>query len=182
MRGLLAVVAATAIVFTSAMASTVILDPAGFVISILCLAAYFTLDSALVLASSFLVPRERPGRVALRLQGTGGAIIGVFLFSLVYTRTDLHLFLYLAAAQAAGAAITEFVVARGTAVHQDANWCYAGAVIAALSAIALLFAHNMESREQSLFIYAYLGLLGFNFIALSAWMIFEERHHSVVPA
>jgi uncharacterized membrane protein YeaQ/YmgE (transglycosylase-associated protein family) len=160
----------------------VILLPAGFVISILCLAAYFTLDSALVLASSFMVPRQRPGRVALRLQGIAGALIGVFLFSLVYTRTDLHLFLYFAAAQAASAAVTEFVVARGTAAHHGANWCYAASAIAAVSAIALVLARTMESRQQSLVIYGYLGLLGFNFIALSAWMIFEERHNPIAQA
>lgn len=180
-RGVVAVIAATAIVFTSAMASTVILAPAAFVLTVLCLAAYFTFDGALVLVSSFMIPSGRPGRVALGLQGVACAGIGVFLFSLVYDHADLHLFLYLAAVQAACAAIAEFVVARGTAEHHNAVWCYASSAIAGVSAVALVLGRDMRPRQQSLLIYGYLGLQGFNLIALAARMLFAERQSSLEP-
>lgn len=171
MRGLLAVLTATAVIFTSALNSTVILMPAGVVIEILCLGAYATIDSALVLMSSFTIPRRRPGRVALQLQGTCGAVIGLFLFSLVYKRLDLHWFIYLFAIQAAATAVTEFIVARGTSEHHKAMWCYASSAIAAVSAVTLVVSRGLSGW----LIYAYLCILGFNLIGLSARMLFAER-------
>ncbi len=69
-------------------------------ISILCLAAYGVVDSAIVIASSFMIPINRQGRLVLRLQGVVGVIIGMLLFSIANNRITLHWFLYLAAAQA----------------------------------------------------------------------------------
>lgn len=172
-RGLLAVITAVAIVFTTAMSSTVILDAPAVVLEILILGAYVTLDSALVLITSFTIPRQRPGRVPLQLQGVGGAILGLFLFSLVYNRLDRHWFLYLFAVQAAVTAVTEFMVARGTAEHHEALWCYAASAIAAASAIGLLTIQT----SPGWIIYGYLSLLGFNLLALSARMLFGERLH-----
>ena len=103
-RGLLAIVAGTGVLFIPEMASTILLLPFAVVISILCLAAYGVIDSAMVLTTSFMIPRQQPGRLALRMQGVCGAVIGILLFVLVYDRVDLHWFLYLAAIQAAAAA------------------------------------------------------------------------------
>ncbi len=175
-RGILAMVVGTAILVIPEMASTILLLPFAIVISILCLAAYGTIDSALVFATSFVVPHQQPGRIPLRVQGIIGAVIGVFLFSLVYDRIGMHWFLYLAALQAAAAAIAEFLVARGTAAHHDANWCYASAVIAGLSAIALLMGRDLSPRAMAWLLYGYLGVFGFNLFVLSAHMLFAGRH------
>ncbi|MHB1698706.1 MAG: hypothetical protein ACYCSN_01000 [Acidobacteriaceae bacterium] len=175
-RGILAMVVGTAILVIPEMASTILLLPFAIVISILCLAAYGTIDSALVFATSFVVPPQQPGRIALRVQGIVGAVIGVFLFSLVYDRIGMHWFLYLAAFQAAGAAATEFVVARGTSAHHDAWWCYASAVIAGLSAIALLMGGNLSPRGLAWLLYGYLGVFGVNLFVLAAHMLFAGRH------
>jgi len=174
-RGLLAVVAGTGVLFIPEMASTILLRPFAVVISILCLAAYGTIDSAIMLTTSFMIPRQQPGRLALRMQGICGAVIGILLFALVYDHVELHWFLYLAAAQAATAAITEFIVARGTSAHHGAKWCYASAAVAAISSIALLFGKDLSPRELAWLLYGYLGVFGFNLFALSARMLFAER-------
>lgn len=171
-RGFFAVVAGTGILFIPEMASTILLLPFAVVISILCLAAYGTIDSAIILTTSLMIPRQQPGRLALRMQGICGAMIGIFMFVLVSNRIDLH---YLAAVQAATAAITEFIVARGTSAHHGAKWCYASATVAAISSIALLFGRNLSPRELAWLLYGYLGVFGFNLFALSARMLLAER-------
>lgn len=55
-RGLLAVVAGTGVLFIPEMASTILLLPFAVVISILCLAAYGMIDSAIILTTSFMIP------------------------------------------------------------------------------------------------------------------------------
>lgn len=182
-RGLLAILAGTGVLFIPEMASTILLLPFAIATSILCLAAYGTIDSAIVFTTSFLIPPQRPGRLALRAQGVCGAIIGVMLFALVFDRVSLPWFLYLASVQAAGTAISEFIVARGTSVHHGAKWCYASAFVAALSAIALLFGANLNPRELAWLIYGYLAVFGFNLFALSTRMLFAEREllHTAKP-
>ncbi|WP_213806264.1 hypothetical protein [Granulicella sp. dw_53] len=174
-RGFLAIVAGAGVLFIPEMASTILLLPFAIIISILCLAVYGTIDSALILITSFMIPYGRPGRVALRLQGIGGAIIGILLFVLVYDHFDFRWFLYLAAAQAAGTALAEFIVARGTSVYHSSPWCYAAAAIAAVSAIVLPFGRDLAPHELAWLLYGYLGLFGFNLFALSARMLFTER-------
>ncbi len=174
-RGLIAIVFGTGVLFVPEMATTILLLPFAISISILCLGAYGTIDSALVFVSSFLIPVDRPGRVALRLQGVLGAVVGMLLFALVYDHVGLPWFLYLASAQAAGAAISEFMVARGTAVEHGAKWCYVSAVVAGVSAVALLLGRRLEPKELAWVLYGYLMLFGFNMVTLSARMLFTER-------
>ena len=176
-RGIFALVAATAIMVIPELASILLFLPFALVISAVCLAAYGTLDSALVLVSSFLIPRDRPGRLPLRIQGIVGSVVGVLLFALVYGHIDLRWFLYLAAIQAATAALTEFSVARGTSLHHGARWCYASAAIALVSSIALLLGRNLNPRELAWLLYGYLAVFGLNLFAISARMLFAERHH-----
>jgi hypothetical protein len=175
-RGLLAIVAAMAVLVIPEMASTILLRPFAVVMSICILAAYATMDSAVVLISSFMIPKHRPGAIALRLQGVCGAVIGALLFSLIYRQVNLQWFLYLAALQAASLAVTEFIVAKGTSAQHGARWCYAAAAIAALSAVALVCGANLPPRRLAWLIYGYLGVFGFNLFVLSARMLFAERH------
>ncbi len=174
-RGLLAIVASAAVLVIPEMVSTLLLRPFAIVLSILCLAAYGTIDSAIVMTTSFMIPRHQPGKLALRIQGVCGVGIGVLLFALASVHIDIHWFLYLAAVQAAGVAVAEFVVARGTSAHHGAKWCFVSAGIAACSAIALLFGADLNPRELAWLIYGYLGVFGFNLFALSARMLFAER-------
>jgi uncharacterized membrane protein HdeD (DUF308 family) len=174
-RGVVAIIAGTGVIFLPEMASTILLRPFGVVIAILCLAAYGIVDSAIVLATSFMIRPGQPGRVAMRLQGLAGATIGILLFALVYNRIDLDWFIYLAALHALCAAAVEFIVAQGTAKHHAANWCYGSSAIAALSAVALLLGRNGGPRELTWLLFAYLCVFGFNLAALAARMLFAER-------
>lgn len=179
-RGIVAIVAGTGVLFLPEMASTILLRPFGVVIAILCLAAYGVVDSAIVLATSFMIRHDQPGRVALRIQGLAGATIGILLFALVYNRIDLQWFIYLAALHALSAAMVEFIVAHETSKAHGARWCYASSAIAALSALALLLGRNGGPRELTWLLFAYLGVFGFNLCALSARMLFAEHavlHH-----
>jgi uncharacterized membrane protein HdeD (DUF308 family) len=176
MRGFVAIVAGTGVLFIPEMASTILLRPYAVGVSVLCLAAYGVIDSALLFTTSFMIPHEKPGRFALRIQGVCGALIGVLLFALVYDHVELQWFLYLAAIQAAGVAITEFIVAKGTSAHHGARWCYVSAGVAALSAVVLLLGRNLTARELAWLIYGYLGIFGFNLFGLSARMLFAERN------
>lgn len=71
--------------------------------------------------------------------------------------------------------MAEFVVARGTSAHHGAKWCFVSAGIAAFSSVALLFGADLNPRELAWLIYGYLGVFGFNLLALSARMLFAER-------
>ena len=51
----------------------------------------------------------------------------------------------------------------------------ASAVVAAFSAIDLLFGANLNPRELTWLIYGYLEVFGFNLFTLSARMLFAER-------
>jgi uncharacterized membrane protein HdeD (DUF308 family) len=174
-RGIVAIVAGTGVLFLPEMASTILLRPFGVVITILCLAAYGVVDSAIVLATSFMIRRDQPGRIALQIQGLAGATIGILLFALVYNRIDLQWFIYLAALHALSAAMVEFVVARETSKHHGARWCYAASAIAAVSALGLLLGRNGGPRELTWLLFAYLGVFGFNLFALASRMLFAER-------
>ncbi len=101
MRGFLAILISTGVLFIPEMASTILLLPFAIAISILCLAAYGVIDSAIIFITSFMIP-AKAWQIALRMQGICGAVIGILLFAVVYDHVDLRWFLYLAAIQAAG--------------------------------------------------------------------------------
>lgn len=54
-RGLLAILASAAVLIIPEMVSTLLLRPFAIVLSILCLAAYGTIDSAIVITTSFMI-------------------------------------------------------------------------------------------------------------------------------
>lgn len=175
LRGAIALLASLAILVLPQMISLVFLLPFAILISMMALAAYGLVDSVLVLATSFLLPRHESGRFALRLQGVAGAIGGALLFFFVYDRAQLQWFLYLAALQAASIAITEFTVARHTSVHHGSRWCFASAAVAAISAVALLFGRALDPQRLAWLLFSYLGVFGFSLTVLSARMLFAEH-------
>lgn len=174
-RGLLALITGMAILFIPQMISLVFLLPFAVLISMLCLAAYGTIDSALVLATSFMVPQHGAGRIALKVQGIGGGILGILLFALVYDRAQFWWFIYFAAFQAAGAAVAEFVVAQKTSKHHGSRWCYLAGTVATIAAVALLFGQSLSPQGLAWLLFGYLGVFGSSLSALSARMLFAER-------
>jgi hypothetical protein len=174
-RGFVALLAGSVILIVPELATTVLVAPFTIVASIVCLGAYGIFDSAMVLATSFMVSRASPGRLALRFQGVIGAIIGALLFALVYSEIDLHWFLYLAAVQAAGASIAELTVGRSIPIVHGVFRRYASAGVAACSAVLLLFGMHLSLRGVLWLLFGYLGVFGFTLVQLSAKMLFADR-------
>lgn len=175
-RGVIALLAGLMIVFCSALRSTILLMPLAIVFSLMALAGYVVFDSALVLASSFLLPRHHLGRVALRVQGFIGIFIGIACFVVSSGEADLTWFLYLAALQAFCVAIAEYVAARGTAADHNSTWCYVAAYIAMISSLVLVFFHKATGHLLAWLLYGYLWSFGLNLLLLSSHMLFEELH------
>lgn len=178
-RGALALIIGSAVMVIPDMARTLLLLPFAVAISIPCLAAYGVLDSAIVFITSFMVPTLTP-KIALRLQGTIGVVVGVLLFSVVYDRVRLHWFLYLIAFQALSTALAEFVVARHAFTRSTSIWNYAAASVALLFLIAYSFAatvfvNALTAREVAWLIYGYLLALGLAQCLTAARMLYADR-------
>lgn len=182
LRGVIALAAGVVIAFCSALNGTILLMPVGVVFSLLVLSAYVVVDSAIVVACSFMLPRHHLGRVALRLQGLVGMVIGIACFLVSQNETDMKRFLYLAALQAFCVAIAEYLSARTTAQYHNSNWCYASAVIAAISCVVLLVFHQASGHFLSWLLYSYLWCFGLNLFVFSCHMLFEELHASQAGA
>ena len=172
-HGVIALLAGVVIVFCSALKSTVLLMPLAIIFSLMALAAYLVLDSAIVLASSFMLPHHHLGRLALRVQGFVGVLIGVACFIVSSGEAQMTWFLYLAALQALCVAIAEFLAARGIAECHNSKWCYVAALIAALSSMVLLIFHRATGHLLAWLLYSYLSLFGLNLLLLSSHMLFE---------
>lgn len=175
-RGVIALAAGVAIVFLSALNATILLMPFGILCSVLILAAYVVADSAIVVACSFMLPRPHLGRVALRVQGIAGMLIGIACFLVGEGEAGLQWFLYLAALQALCVAVAEYLSARHTAQYHHSNWCYASAAIAALSSVILIIFHRATGQFLSWVLYSYLWCFGLNLFVLSCHMLFEQLH------
>ena len=169
LRGGVGIFAGLAVLVLPEMVTLVSLVPFAILISMMCLAMYMTVDSTIVLVTSFLLPDHRSERLALRLQGVLGAVCGISLFFLVYDGAQLRWFLYLAALQAACIAISEFIVAKGTSVRHGSSWCYASALIAAIASVALLLGRGLDPHDLVWLLFFYLGIFGFG-LANSAWL------------
>lgn len=182
LRGVTALLAGVVIVFCSAMRSTILLMPLAVVFSVMALAAYVVVDSALVLASSFLLPRHHLGRVALRIQGFVGVLIGIACFVIASGERALTWFLYLAALQAFCVAIAEYLAARDTVQYHHSKWCYMASYIATVSALVLLFFHRATGHLLAWLLYGYLWSFGLNLLLFSSHMLFEEFQTAHAPA
>ncbi len=181
MRGVIALVAAIVIVILTDLGATILLLPLAIVSALLALAAYVIIDSAVVLATSFMLPHHRAGRIALRVQGVCGVAIGILCFVFASGEVDLTWFLYLGAAQALSLAIAELCVARDTSEYHNSMWCYASAGIAAVSSMMLLIRRHATGRGLAWSFYSYLGIFGLNCFVLAAHMLFEVAHAARHP-
>ena len=107
-------------------------------------------------------------------------MIGIACFIVSQNVVDLRWFLYLAALQAFCVAVAEYLSARETAEYHNSNWCYAAAVIAALSCAVLMIFHKATGHLLSWLLYSYLWCFGLDLFVLSCHMLFEELHASGV--
>ncbi len=183
-RGAVALVVGSAVMVIPDMATTLLLLPFAITVSILCLASYGVLDSAVVFITSFMTT-SRLAMIALRLQGTLGVIMGVVLLSIAFERVHLHWFLYLIGLQALSAAVAEFIVARHALTRSTSVWNYAAALVAlvfvaAYSIISATVAEGLSAREIAWLIYGYLVAFGMAQCLTAARMLYAD--HEVLAA
>jgi hypothetical protein len=178
-RGSLALVFGSAVLVIPDMANSLLLLPFAVAVSILCLAAYGVLDSAVIFVTSFMASLRIP-KIALRLQGTFGVIVGVTLFFIVYDRMRMEWFLYLIAFQALCTAISEFLVARHAFTRGTSIWNYAASAIAFVAGVAYLLAAtvaepSLAPREIAWLVYGYLVAFGMAQCLTAARMLYTDQ-------
>ena len=178
-RGLVALLAGSAILIIPDMMKTILLLPIAVAAAVAGLAAYGVFDSVLIFISSFMAQTSKV-RIALRLQGLIGVTIGLLLLSVVYNRVQLDWFLTLAALQALSAGIGETIVARHTTNPGVSYWNYAAATIAFIFAatygfIRIKWAENLTPRGLSWTVYMYLLAFGIAQCLTAARMLYADR-------
>jgi hypothetical protein len=161
------------------MARTLLLLPIAVVISVLGLAMYGTIDSVLILISSFMTESRIP-RAILLGQGAIGISIGVLLLTVVFEQVRLEWFLSLAAVQALCAGIGEVSLARHSQAQSISRWNYAAASVAFLAGVAymvvrLKFAETLNQNQISWLVYGYLVAFGIAQCMTAARMLYADR-------
>lgn len=184
-RGGLALLTGSAVIVFPDMARTLLLLPFAVALSILCLAAYGVLDSAIVFVTSYMT-QSPLARTALRLQGSLGVLVGVLLFAVIYDQVRLHWFLYLIAFQAISTSVAEFIVARHAFTAATSSWNFAAAAVALLFFLtyglaATIFVNGLTPREIAWLIYGYLLALGLAQCITAARMLYADRGYVQQP-
>lgn len=178
-RGLVALIAGSAILIVPDMAKTILLLPIAVSVAITGLAAYGIFDSALILVSSVMSETPRV-RSALIIQGLLGITIGVLLLSVAFHRVQLKWFLSLAAMQALFAGIGEWVVAKHANSRSVSLWNYAACGIAlvfsVVYAVLRIGAEKVLSPASlSWAVYVYLLAFGISQCMTAARMLYPHR-------
>jgi uncharacterized membrane protein HdeD (DUF308 family) len=178
-RGLISLLAGCFILVIPDMARTLLLLPIAVVISVLGLAMYGTIDSVLILISSFMTESRIP-RAILLGQGAIGISIGVLLLTVVFEQVRLEWFLSLAAVQALCAGIGEVSLARHSQAQSISRWNYAAASVAFLAGVAymvvrLKFAETLNQNQISWLVYGYLVAFGIAQCMTAARMLYADR-------
>ena len=176
LRGFVALIAGSAVLFIPDMARTILLLPTAVVASILGLALYGVVDSIIILVSSYTVP-WRLSRLALRLQGLTGIAIGFVLLSAIFNFVQLQWFLYFAAAQILATAVAEFVIAGHASSHAISVWNYAAAAVALVCGasywfVTLKYGSYLVPEEITKLIFWYLFAFGLAQAVNSARMLY----------
>lgn len=182
-RGIVALIAGCAIAFIPDMARTLILLPIAVVVSIFGLALYGVVDSVVILITSYTISWKLQ-RLALRIQGSIGLVIGLVLLSVVYSRVQLRWFLYFAALQVLATALLEFTVARHASSHTSSVWNYSAAAIALVCGasywfIAVKYGLYLMPLEISWLIFGYLLAFGVAQCIASIRMLYLRDRNEV---
>lgn len=178
-RGIFALLAGSAVIVIPDMARIVFLMPCAVAISILCLATYGLVDSAIVFITAFMTASRR-GRLALLLQGTLGTAVGILLLAVAFEHAQLHWFLYFVALQALFTGAGEFVLARHGVTQSTARWNYGAAVVAALATLsyamaAAEFGPTLLPSELAWLIFGYLVAFGLAQCLTAARRLYADR-------
>jgi hypothetical protein len=173
-RGIFAFFAAVAIVALPRAVASLFNLPVllGFAIALFALYTFF--DMAVTTLLSRLLPDTAAGRRAYYPQIAFAAVVTALLFLTGYHMLSYQWLVGLAAAQAAVAAVAEFLVARSTHKEYGCLSCYSTAIALAFSALALPFAGLLGTTDLALALAAYLALFGASEFSLGGRMLFLE--------
>jgi len=179
-RGLLALIAGSAILIIPDMTRTILLRPLAMSVSIVSLAAYGVFDSVLVCISSYMAATAR-ARFALRLQGVVGIGVGVLIYATFFTHDQMHWFLVLVALQALATSVAEFAIARHATTGSISHWNYAGAVVALAAAVTyaavrIFLVDTLTAQVLALMVYGYLLAFGTSLCLTAARMLYADFH------
>jgi uncharacterized membrane protein HdeD (DUF308 family) len=179
-RGLLALIAGSAILVVPDMARTILLLPLAMSVSIVSLAAYGVFDGVLVLVSSYMAVTPR-ARFALRVQGALGIGVGILIYATFFSRAGLHWFFSLIALQALVTSMAEFAIARHASIRSISRWNYTAATVALIAALLYVGARVflvqvLTAQELALMIYGYLIAFGASLCLTSARMLYADYH------
>lgn len=177
-RGIIALMAGSAIMVIPDMARTLLLLPIALVTALLGLGVYGILDSVLVFVSSYMAA-SRPARIALRVQGAVGVTVGILLVWVFSDYVQMSWFLILIVIQSLSTAIAEVLVARHSMTAVTSHWNFAAAGIAftfsCIYAYVLFFqAAQMVPREISWLVFGYLLALGIAQCLTAARMLYSD--------
>ncbi|SEF91583.1 hypothetical protein SAMN05421819_1343 [Bryocella elongata] len=179
-RGLLALIAGSAILVVPDMTRTVLLRPLAMSVSIVSLAAYGVFDSVLVCISSYMAATAK-ARFALRVQGVVGIGVGVMIYMTFFSHSQMHWFLVLVAAQALATSISEFAVAHHASTRAISRWNYAAATVALLAAlvyagIRIFLIDTLTAQVLAMLVYGYLIAFGTSLCLTAARMLYADFH------
>lgn len=182
-RAFVALVFGSAVIAIPDLAKLLLLRPFAIAVSVLFLATYGLLDSAIVFVTSFMADSPR-ARLALRVQGCLGTAIAVFLLTIAFERARLQWFLYFVACQALVTGIGEGIVARHRRFSGASGWNHAAASIAITAAVlygslGLFYTAFLTASEIAWLLFAYLAAFGMAECLTSARMLYADRQLAV---
>lgn len=175
MRGLLALCTGACILLLPSMIQSWVLLPLAVAFSVVILAVYGVLDSALLMATSRVLPIHDCARWFIAFQGFFGlAFCAVWLWR-PFTEASLRFVATAAAVQAACIAATDLTLGISLRSRHGSPWVQLSACISIVYAVALLLCRNLEPDHLAWLIVGYVVTLGFNFSLLSIWMLSDRR-------
>jgi uncharacterized membrane protein HdeD (DUF308 family) len=185
-RGFVALLAGSAIMVIPDLAKTSLLFPIALSVATLGLAVFGIFDSVLVFITSYMAA-SRPTRLALRVQGAIGVLIGISLVWIASDYIPLSLFLILIVIQTLSTAISEYLVARRSISASASHWNVAAAGVAltfclAYTYILLFETPRMTARDISWLVFGYLLALGIAECLTAARMLYSDYRLEASPA
>lgn len=174
-RGLLALAAGLCMAFVPSAINSMLLVPWALAFSLACLGLYGTLDSALLMSTSLILPMHNSARWFIGLQGIVGVGLCGLWFWLPGSPEALELTAMTAALQAICVAATDLTVGASMRSRHGEVWINVSAAISIFSGIIIVLCRNLGASDLAKIITAYLLTLALNFILLAVWMLSHGR-------
>jgi hypothetical protein len=180
-RGVLTLIAATAIFALPRAAAYAYDIPIILLISVGCYAVFTMLEAGGIFLTAQTLPGKPSVRKALYPQAGLAIVFASLLFLAGYRLLPLTALFWIAATQAAVAALSEYAIARSTHHAYGCLSCYSTVIVCAVAAVTLPFAALLAPESMTLALAAWVGAFGLSEFALGSRMLFVE-YRSEHPA